>query len=251
MKILSIGNSFSEDAHRWLHSLAKLHGVDIQTANLYIGGCSLETHWKNFCENNAFYDYQINGNEAKEKISINDALLREKWDIVTLQQVSDLSGFSESYEPYISSLYDKVKFTLPEAEIRLHRTWAYEIDSEHPGFANYNKSQNEMFQKIKSATKEIADKLNIKIIPTGDVIQALRENYAEFDYPNGGVSLCRDGYHLTYDIGRFAAAATWFVSLTGEKITITKFESFDKNLIAKIVENVNNLLNCQKISYSW
>ena len=85
MNVLSIGNSFSEDAHRWLHSLAKLHGVDIQTANLYIGGCSLETHWKNFCENNAFYDYQINGNEAKEKISINDALLREKWDIVTLQ----------------------------------------------------------------------------------------------------------------------------------------------------------------------
>lgn len=242
MKILSIGNSFSEDAHHWLHSLAKLHGIDIQTANLYIGGCSLETHWKNFCENNAFYDYQINGNEAKEKISINDALLREKWDIVTLQQVSDLSGFSESYEPYISSLYDKVKSALPDAEICLHRTWAYEIDSEHPGFANYNKSQNEMFQKIKSATKEIADKLNIKIIPTGDVIQELRENYAEFDYTNGGVSLCRDGYHLTYDIGRFAAAATWFVSLTEQKINITDFENFDKILIKEITEVANALI---------
>ena len=242
MKILSIGNSFSEDAHRWLHSLAKLHGVDIQTANLYIGGCSLETHWKNFCENNAFYDYQINGNEAKEKISINDALLREKWDIVTLQQVSDLSGFSESYEPYISLLYDKVKSALPEAEIRLHRTWAYEIDSEHPGFANYNKSQNEMYQKIKSATKEIADKLNVKIIPSGDVIQDLRKNYAEFDYTNGGVSLCRDGYHLTYDIGRFAAAATWFVSLTEQKINISDFENFDKVLIKEISEVANTLI---------
>ena len=242
MKILSIGNSFSEDAHRWLHSLAKLHGFDTQTANLYIGGCSLETHWKNFCENNAFYDYQINGNEAKEKISINDALFREKWDIVTLQQVSDLSDIPESYEPYISSLYDKVKFTLPDAEIRLHRTWAYEIDSEHPGFTNYNKSQNEMYKKIKSATKEIADKLNIKIIPTGDVIQELRENYAEFDYTNNGVSLCRDGYHLTYDIGRFAASATWFVSLTEQKINITDFENFDKVLIKEITEVANTLI---------
>ncbi|MBR0348375.1 MAG: DUF4886 domain-containing protein [Clostridia bacterium] len=242
MKILSIGNSFSEDAHRWLHSLAKLHGVDIQTANLYIGGCSLETHWKNFCENNAFYDYQINGNEANEKVSINEALCRDNWDIVTLQQVSDLSGIPESYEPYISSLYDKVKSALPDAEIRLHRTWAYEIDSEHPGFTNYNKSQKEMYQKIKSATKEIADKLNIKIIPTGDVIQELRENYVEFDYPNGGVSLCRDGYHLTYDIGRFAAAATWFVSLTEQKINITDFENFDKILIKETSEVANALI---------
>ena len=242
MKILSIGNSFSEDAHRWLHSLAKLHGVNIQTANLYIGGCSLETHWKNFSENNAFYDYQVNGNDAQEKISINDAMLREKWDIVTLQQVSDLSGIPESYEPYISELFEKVNSALPDAEIRLHRTWAYEIDSEHPGFANYNKSQKEMYEKIKFATKEIADKLNIKIIPSGDIIQSLRENYTEFDYQNGGLSLCRDGYHLTYDIGRFAAAATWFVSLTGQRIIVTDFENFDKNPIRKIAEATNALI---------
>lgn len=242
MKILSIGNSFSEDAHRWLHSLAMLHGIDIQTANLYIGGCSLETHWKNFAENNAFYDYQVNGNDAQEKISINDALLREEWDIVTLQQVSDLSGIPDSYEPYISELFEKVKSALPEAEIRLHRTWAYEIDSEHPGFANYNKSQKEMYQKTKSATKEIADKLNIKIIPSGDVIQTMRKNYKEFDYENGGVSLCRDGFHLSYDIGRFAAAATWFVSLTNHRINITEFENFDKSLLKKIIETANDLI---------
>ena len=55
MKILSIGNSFSQDAHRWLYKLAKLNGIELETANLYIGGCSLETHFKNLEENNAFY----------------------------------------------------------------------------------------------------------------------------------------------------------------------------------------------------
>lgn len=240
MKILSIGNSFSEDAQRWLHTLAELHGVDMQTANLYIGGCSLETHWKNVKENNSFYDYQVNGNEATEKISINDALLRDKWDIVTLQQVSDLSGITESYEPYISSLYGTVKAVLPDAEIRLHRTWAYEVDTEHPGFANYGYSQKEMYRKIQETTKLIAEKLNLKIIPTGDVIQHLRENCPDFDYKNGGISLCRDGYHLTYDIGRFAAGATWFVSLTGQKIQINEFESFDKKLLSKIINTVNS-----------
>lgn len=242
MKILSIGNSFSEDAHRWLHSLAKLEGVDISTANLYIGGCSLETHWKNEKENNPFYDFQINGNEALEKISINEALCREKWDIVTLQQVSDLSGISESYEPYISELYAKVKAALPDAEIRLHRTWAYEIDTEHPGFANYGHNQQEMHLKIQEATKNISEKLNVKIIPTGDIIQNLRENSAVFDYKNAGHSLCRDGYHLTYDIGRFAAAAVWFVSLTGQKITITEFENFDKKFLSEIIKAANSLI---------
>lgn len=34
---MSIGNSFSQDAHNWLHKLAKLSGFDIETANLCIG----------------------------------------------------------------------------------------------------------------------------------------------------------------------------------------------------------------------
>ena len=38
MKILSVGNSFSQDAHRWLHHIAGLSGVSMETVNLYIGG---------------------------------------------------------------------------------------------------------------------------------------------------------------------------------------------------------------------
>ncbi len=34
MKILSIGNSFSQDAQRYLHALAKVEGVDLKTVNL-------------------------------------------------------------------------------------------------------------------------------------------------------------------------------------------------------------------------
>lgn len=240
MKILSIGNSFSEDAQRWLNALAKMHGTDIHCANLYIGGCSLETHWLNNRENNAYYDYQINGQPAEEKISIADALTRDYWDIVTLQQVSNFSGMPETYEPYLSELLETVKSALPRAEIYLHETWAYEIDTEHPGFANYNNSQEEMHRRIRSTVAEAAERIGVRVIPTGDVIQSLRQK-PEFDYPGGGVSLCRDGYHLTYDIGRFSAGATWFVTLTGQKIDITEFENFDKTLLSKIISVVNSI----------
>lgn len=45
--VLSIGNSFSQDAQRYLHDLAESKGVDLETVNLMIGGCSLERHFRN------------------------------------------------------------------------------------------------------------------------------------------------------------------------------------------------------------
>ena len=47
MKILAIGNSFSEDATTYLHQIGEAAGVKNQIVNLYIGGCPLETHWEN------------------------------------------------------------------------------------------------------------------------------------------------------------------------------------------------------------
>ena len=46
------------------------------------------------------------------------------------------------------------------------------------------------------------------LIPSGDAIRCLRKNVTEFDYPNGGLSLHRDGFHLSLNHGRYAAL-TW------------------------------------------
>ena len=47
------------------------------------------------------------------------------------------------------------------------------------------------------------------IIPVGTAIQNLRTSYL-------GDTLTRDGYHLSYGIGRYTAALTWFACLTGK-----------------------------------
>lgn len=241
MKILSIGNSFSQDAHKWLARLAKENGVDIETANLYIGGCSLETHWENVEENNAYYDFELNGETAKRKISIEEALNLDKWDIVTLQQVSHQSGIIGTYEPYLSLLADTVRKAQPDAKLYFHQIWAYEIDSNHAGFANYNNKQSEMYCCIKKASEKAAQTINADIIPLGRVIQVLRETVPEFDYKNGGLSLCRDGFHLSLDYGRYAAAATWLHTIIGNKIKVTDFEDFKPELLKKIIDVVNEL----------
>lgn len=61
IKLLSIGNSFSTDAQKWLHQIAETAGADIYCANLYIGGCSLQQHWNNYLTQENVYDYEVNG----------------------------------------------------------------------------------------------------------------------------------------------------------------------------------------------
>ena len=99
MNILSIGNSFSQDAHKWLSQVAESAGVQIRAVNLYIGSCSLERHWNNYVNQAPDYDLEING-EFVQKISVNMALRAQKWDVITLQQASPQCGDYSTYQPY-------------------------------------------------------------------------------------------------------------------------------------------------------
>lgn len=234
MKVLSIGNSFSQDAHKWLHKLAEHNGTELECFNIYIGGCSLETHWNNFLKNKADYILERNGSAA-ENISLSSALKRDKYDAVTLQQFSGLSGRPQSYYPYVLNLAEAVKKEQPGAKLYFHQTWSYERDSEHTYFADYNKDQREMHRRISDAAETAAKLINAEIIPAGNFIQKLRETLPEFDYGNGGISLNRDGFHLSLDYGRYAAAAVWFYSLTGKKPDNYIFEDFNTELLKKII----------------
>ena len=55
MRILTIGNSFSEDATRYLSQIAKAQGVNFEVVNLMIGGCSLERHYRNMLDDKKDY----------------------------------------------------------------------------------------------------------------------------------------------------------------------------------------------------
>ena len=239
MKVLSIGNSFSQDAHKWLKELADINDFEIELANLYIGGANLETHWTNIIEDNEDYDYEINGGEAERKIGIKEALSLEKWDIVTLQQCSSYSGMPETFKPYLDNLIAYVKENCPSAKIVFHETWAYEIDSDHCDFIFYENNQKKMADAIVSANEKIHNENGLDIIRAGEAVQYVRENISEFDYKNGGLSLNRDGYHLTFDYGRFTAAVTWLKALSGKNVRECKFRDFDVEKTNKIILSIN------------
>lgn len=242
MKILSIGNSFSEDAQRWLHTISLDGNHKIDTVNLFIGGCSLEMHWDCIVNNKTDYDYMGNNIERLRKASVNEVLENEKFDIITIQQASGFSGKPQSYVPYIFDLVEFVKKYQPDAKIYFHKTWSYDIDATHGHFKFYNNDQDEMFRRITDCAEMVSKSLDIPIIPTGDFIQYLRENTEVFDYRNGGLSLCRDGFHLSETYGRFAAAAVWYKTFTGEKVKAENFvlenAGFDAEIIDIIIEKL-------------
>ena len=143
MKILSIGNSFSEDAQRWLHAIAQLHGVDIQCANLYIGGCAQRTHYLNILDDMPNYELQVNGTHTSIKVSIRQALRSEDWDVITFQQASHQSARFETYIPFIQELSAYVRKYCPKAKLVIHQTWAYEDGSDRLyHVAGYEKAED-------------------------------------------------------------------------------------------------------------
>lgn len=222
LKILAIGNSFSQDSTTYLYDLAKSDNVELKVVNLYIGGCSLERHWNNIVENKADYGYQLNGTSTGKYAAIHEVLVEDDWDIITLQQCSGLSGLIDTYHPYIQDLSNYIKQYAPKAKQLIHQTWAYELDSSHSEFCNYNNSQEEMYQALVKCYDTVAKELSLDIIPLGEVVQTLRK-LPIFDYKNGGKSLCRDGFHMHYVYGRYALAATWYEYVVKGNILNNKF----------------------------
>lgn len=217
--VLSIGNSFSQDAHCHLHDFAKSEGVDIETVNLFIGGCSLERHYRNMVGNKREYTLEINGHRADGFLcSMDEALTARQWDFVTLQQASPLSYRIESYEPYLQRLAEHVRYMSPKAKLLIHQTWAYETGSERIrtcGFETYD----EMFAQVKYCYEKAASAICADgIIPSGEVFQqALKAGIS---------SLHRDTFHANCGVGRFILALVWYVYLTKKSVAVAKFDSF-------------------------
>lgn len=218
IKILAVGNSFSQDATHYLHQIAAADNVDMKVGNLYIGGCSLERHWNNIQNNAREYLYEENGYSTEEYLSVQEALNREKWDYIVTQQVSHDSGIMETYFPYIERIRDYIKEQAPQAEFLLQETWAYEIDSLHSKFGNYHQDQQEMYEKISETYKSVAEKIGVRLIPCGDAVQALRKK-DPFRYADGGMSLCRDGFHMNVVYGRYLLAAVWYKTIVGKSVS--------------------------------
>jgi len=214
LKILAIGNSFSVDATTYLYDMLKAAGVDeVVVGNAHISGCTIDNHVKmaeSGDESYNYHKYTVNGYEVNTS-SLIDMITDEEWDIITLQQASTYSGLPDSYE----KLPDLIDFVLENClnenvDLNFHMTWAYQSDFESSGFENYDTDQMTMYNAIINTVQSVIPQHPeiTRILPSGTAVQNLRTSYL-------GDTLTRDGYHMSYDIGRYTVALTWVCSITG------------------------------------
>jgi len=221
-RILSIGNSFSQDAQRYITEIASAAGEEVEAVNLYIGGCSLLRHIKNLHSGEAAYSYELDGQPLAQNISIQEAVKDGPWDVVTLQQVSGHSGLEATYQPFLSELADYIRKNAPEAKLYLHKTWSYAPGSDHNDFPIYHRDSREMFGMLSAAVEKAAGEINAGVIPVGDGVEALRKT-PEFDPKDGKYPVNRDGFHLSVPYGRYFAGLIWLETLMGMDVRGNSF----------------------------
>lgn len=218
VKILAIGNSFSEDAlESFLYGLANSRSHKIVIGNLYIGGASLSLHLQNATNNANAYSYRkINQQGIKAttaNVSIATALADDNWDYISFQQESPSSGLFNTFAPLVDLYnYVKTKTTNPSVKYVLHQTWAYQKNSTYSAFANYDRDQDKMYAGIVDAYTKAQTLIPANVVvPAGTAIQNGRTSII-------GDNFCRDGYHLDVNIGRYTAACTWFEAIFKESV---------------------------------
>lgn len=220
LKILCIGNSFSEDTTAHLAEIALHSGFHkVKIANLYVGGCSINKHCIHAQQDLPAYRYDVNeGDDWSRTLDykISDAIKSDDWDWISIQHgTGDGSRYTDidSYKKlpwlitYVKSLAHR------KTKIAFNMTWVGESYFPHEEIEYYGGDQLLIYEKIAELTKDhILTLPGIDAVsPTGTAIQNARAGEIGL--------LTRDGYHLTPDTGRYIAGMTFLKALTGADVS--------------------------------
>ena len=233
MNVLTIGNSFSQDATRYLSAAAKAQGINITVVNLCIGGCPLSLHYRNMLSDDKAYSLEFNGVGTGFKMSLSEALLSRDWDYISIQQVSNLSVKYDTFQPYITELAEYIRTCSPKAKLLIHQTWAYEQGSDRLHNSMKFEHRKDMLKCIIDSYSNAAKDVNAyKIIPSGEMFDSLLDN--------GIKSVHRDTFHASLGLGRYALALLWIRALTGADILQNSFSQFDEEITEQDIKIIKD-----------
>ncbi|MES2792850.1 MAG: DUF4886 domain-containing protein [Planctomycetota bacterium] len=248
VRLLTVGNSFSQNATRHLAELAKAGGHQLIHAPAVIGGAAFTTHLERYALHEEDATKGTYGNQG----GLKEILKSEPWDCITIQQASIRSHNVETYRPSARELYDIIKAGAPNSEVLMHQTWAYRVDD--PRFKitqpkpGEPATREQMYEGLTSAYHTIAHELGLRVIPTGDAFyladsdsnwgykpdtafdfkaakkpalpDQLHSLHIGFRWQNESISL--DGHHAN-QAGEYLGGCVWYEVLFGESVVGNKF----------------------------
>jgi len=182
VRLLAIGNSFSQNATEYLPQIVASQGNTLVLGQAAIGGCPLEKHWSLAQKHEANPDdpagkpytgRRPDGHEGK--MSLKELLYAQAWDVVTIQQQSWDSRDLGTYRPYAGQLSAYVRQHAPQAKLWMHETWAYRAD--HPLLKKNKMTPEQMYQSLHDAYATIAQEVHAEgIMPVGTAFQNARSD---------------------------------------------------------------------------
>ena len=224
LKVLTIGNSFSDDTMEYVYKIAKEAGVEyVELGNLRASNCTLAMHVDNANNNTSAYmfrywadgatKWQDTGTWTSGACTMKTALEKADWDYIVFQQASSYAGDAATYDS-LETLMSYVEEYAPNARFAWNMTWGPRPD--YPTAADsYSSVVNAVNAKIVSN-----EKIDV-IIPNGTAIENARTSYLT------DKQLQRDSKHLNYGMGRYIAGLTLFKALTGMSIDNISYPTFD------------------------
>lgn len=233
LKVLDIGNSYTEDATAYLPYLVDKLGVDVDDVCLYkaiLSGASYKLWYEVYHDLNynpyevskVFGNLEVNvteGTGAAYDGSLFRKLLKEEsWDVVIIHQ---LGRYATNYEEwwsrsaggYLKELLAIINDYQPDCTIGfllVHSPMAdYPTNEEHSSVARW--------EHIANATQLFVQNSRINIlIPYGTAIQNLRTTAL-----NNDLDLTRDGAHLGLGLARYTASCCYYEALLAHRTGVS------------------------------
>ncbi len=251
VRVLTIGNSFADNALTYLPKLAEAAGNKLVYAKANLGGCTMKRHWDHVEKYEADHSDKAGSPYGSGRSSLAQQLTKDTWDVVTIQQVSYHSHDLGSYRPYARNLHDYIREHAPQARALLHQIWAYRVDD--PWFKPENEgraphTQQVMYEQVRANYHTIAKELGIDILPSGDAMyladrdpewgfkpdttfdfgnaakpdlpdqtHSLHTGYSWRKQKDGSFRLGMDGHHAS-QAGKYLIGCVWFEVLFGQSV---------------------------------
>ena len=231
LKVLDIGNSYTQDAQTYLPQIIKASGIDddFSLYRAFRPSASFKT-WVD-CWNDSYNEYYsidfcagtslggISGSgSASDGALFRKALQSVKWDIILIHQVSTYSNDYSLWEGngaggYLQELIRIIRVTNPQATIGYLMTHSYRGSY----WANSEGSSYLRWRNIADATKQLKLEYGIDfIIPYGTAVQNLRASSL-----NDGYEFSEDGTHMGAGLGDYVAGCCYFESLLAPRYGVS------------------------------
>ena len=259
LRVLAIGNSYTQSLEPELPRLAAAAGVELDLAIFAIGGKSLSNHWMN-CEaalkDPSVRPYHVKG---RGKTNLPEMLADGTWDVVTFQEQSADGMRASCFDPWADRLVKLVRERQPNARLFFQLTWSDpvyspRISNDAGGLGSLRMTQAEMSAALVSNYTAQASRLGLGLIPVGPAVDLFRKRLPVTARPvskaaraalkpgelpdiggelsgwfwwgkgrswdaNANEKRLRFDFHHLNEAGRYLQACVWLATLAGTDVT--------------------------------